>query len=142
MQFGVSELRGAVNSDEQIKSSFFGVHFGNVNMEMPIGYCLNFFLTGLSPSISGRRLMPCRFKQRCSDERVRFGILGCKAYKQSSSGKSVWRRKVTIITSCSLVKTVECGSCGPIGESLTLVPWWAYSRENKSLCESDSACSS
>ena len=36
----------------------------------PIGYRLNFRWAGLSPT-SGRRLMPCRCRQRCRDDRVR-----------------------------------------------------------------------
>src|SRR5438552_9702331 len=36
----------------------------------------------------GWREMPCRFRQRCSDDRV---IVGCSAYRQSSSGNNVCR---------------------------------------------------
>jgi hypothetical protein len=45
----------------------------------PIGSLLNFFFAGLSPSTSGRRPIPWRCRQRCSDERVRWGIVGCRA---------------------------------------------------------------
>jgi len=33
----------------------------------------------------------------------------------------VWRRKATIMASCSSVNTVEWGSVGPIGRSATVV---------------------
>jgi hypothetical protein len=62
--------------------------------------------------------MPCRCRQLCKDERVRCGMLGCKAYKQSSSGSSVYLRKATTTTSSSFVRTVERTSFGPIGASL------------------------
>src|ERR1700737_1041540 len=62
--------------------------------------------------------MPCRCRQRCKDERVRCGMLGCKAYKQSSSGSSVYLRKATTAASSTEVRTVERTSFGPIGASL------------------------
>lgn len=40
---------------------------------------LNFCRLGLSPSISGKRELPCRWRQRCNEERVRCAIEGCKA---------------------------------------------------------------
>jgi hypothetical protein len=52
---------------------------------------------------------------------VRFGIVGCSARRQSSSGKSVWRRKATAIASSSGVRTVDFGSLGPVGTSATEV---------------------
>src|SRR5438067_11409216 len=79
--------------------------------------------------------MRCRFRQRCSDDRVRCGIVGCSAYRQASSGNSVCRRNATTIASCSIDSTVELGCFGPVGRSATklrlrhlaavfgLVPW-------------------
>ena len=89
-------------------------------------YALNFVLGSLSFFISGRRLISCRCKQRCSDERVRFGIdscraYSCRAYRQSSSGSRVCLRKATMSASSSLVKTVDMGTFGPIWRSLALL---------------------
>ena len=44
---------------------------------------------GKPPSTSGRRLILWRCRQRCSDERVKWGMVACKAYRQSSRGRSV-----------------------------------------------------
>src|SRR5437762_8731114 len=63
--------------------------------------------------------MPCRFRQRCNDDRVRCGIVACSAYRQSSSGSNVCRRKAMMIASSSTDSTVEAGCCGPVGRSTT-----------------------
>ena len=38
-----------------------------------------FFFAGLLPSTSGNLPMPCRCRQRCNDERLKCGIVGCSA---------------------------------------------------------------
>src|SRR4051794_17119356 len=53
------------------------------------------------------------------DERVRGGIVGGSAYKQSSSGRSVCRRKPTMTASSSIDSTVDRGSFGPVRRSTT-----------------------
>lgn len=84
---------------------------------------MNFCRFGLSPSISGSREMPCRCKQRCNEDRGRRGMEGCRAYKKSSSGSKVRRRKATIIASSSLLRTVDLGSFGPVFNRLALSPF-------------------
>jgi hypothetical protein len=74
----------------------------------------------MSPVTSGRREMSWRCRQRCRDERLRCGIVACNEYRQSSSGNSVCLRKATMIASSSPVRTVDFGSFGPVGKSLTL----------------------
>ena len=47
---------------------------------VPHGHWKTTTFTGsLSPSTSGRREMPWRCRHRCKDERVRCGIVGCRA---------------------------------------------------------------
>jgi len=58
-----------------------------------------------------------------ADERARPGIEGRSAERPSSSGGRAWRRKATIIASCSRVGTVERDSAGPIGQSATVSRW-------------------
>jgi len=65
------ELGCPVDADEQVELALGGLHLGNIDVERgtcpppvrgpcraPIGYRLNFWRLGLSPSISGRREMP------------------------------------------------------------------------------------
>src|SRR5215218_81071 len=86
-----------------------------------MGYCLNRpFFEGLSVT-SGKRLLPCRCRQRCNDERVKCGMLSCKAYRQSSRGSSVCLRKATIAASSSALKIVECVVLGPMAASCTVL---------------------
>jgi hypothetical protein len=51
-----SEIACTVDRDEQIQVAFHGLRLGDADMEDPIGYALNFFLAGLSPSTLGRRM--------------------------------------------------------------------------------------
>ena len=46
--------------------------------------------------------------------RVRCGMVGCRPWRQSPSGRSVCRRKATVIISSSGVRTVERTSLVPI----------------------------
>ena len=50
-------------------------------------------------------------------ERVNVGSVGWSAYRQSSSGSKVCRRKATIMASCSRLSTGECASFGPMAAS-------------------------
>jgi hypothetical protein len=43
---------------------------------------------GLSPSTSGSRLMPCRSRQRCSEERVNCGIVACDELAAEQAGEA------------------------------------------------------
>ena len=72
MSLGISELAGSVNRDKQIKLAFIGVSFGNIDVEITDGNLFEFlFLAGLFPSVSGKREIPWRCSQRCSQERER-----------------------------------------------------------------------
>ncbi len=46
MQFGIGEFGGAVNADEQIKPSFFGIDFGDVDMKIADWILGELFLGG------------------------------------------------------------------------------------------------
>ena len=48
-------------------------------------------------------------------------MVGCKAYKQSSSGNRVCLRKATTTASSSTERTVDRGALGPVGRSETEV---------------------
>ncbi len=78
-QFSEGELGSTVDGYEEIEFAWQrcaplpGRH-GNSRS----GSVQNFFLLGLVPSTSGRRLMPCRSRQRCRKERVSLeGGLKC-----------------------------------------------------------------
>ena len=72
------ELRRAVDGDEEVELSLGSLHFGDVDME-EADRSLNFFFAGLSPSMSTSRPIPCLCRQRCNDDRVRCGMVGCSA---------------------------------------------------------------
>jgi hypothetical protein len=70
------ELRRAVDGDEKVELSLGSLHFGDVDVKKPD---LNFFFGGLSPSTSTSCPIPCLCRQRCNDDRVRCGMVGCSA---------------------------------------------------------------
>jgi hypothetical protein len=70
--------------------------------------------------------MPRRLRQRCWAERVRWGSVACKAYRQSSSVSRVCLQHATIGASSAGVNTAECGCFGPIGASLTCVRFFHF----------------
>src|SRR5277367_6502377 len=49
-------------------------------------------------------------------------MVGCRAYRQSSSGSKVCLRKATTTASSSTDRTVDRGSLGPVRRSATDVP--------------------
>jgi hypothetical protein len=69
-----------------------------------------------------RAAMPCRLRQRCWAERVRWGSMACKAYRQSSSVSRVCLRHVTISASSAGVNTVERGRFFHFATVLGLIP--------------------
>ena len=73
-QFHEGELRGAVDGHEQIQLAFCGAYLGQIDMKVADRITLE-----LLPSISGRRLMSCRSRQRCREERVSAGMVACSA---------------------------------------------------------------
>src|ERR1700733_4473364 len=62
-------------------------------------------------------------------------MVGCRAYRQSSSGSRVCLRKATTTASSSPDRTVDLGAFGPVGRSetevrafhLAMVFWWTRS---------------
>ena len=76
---GEGDLRGAVDRHEQIELSFFGSDLGDIDVKEAYGIGLEPLFTRFVAFMSGRRLIPCRCKQRCNDERVRCGIVACNA---------------------------------------------------------------
>jgi hypothetical protein len=126
VQLGKGKLAGTIDGHEEIQAAFFRLHFGYVDMDITKRIFLKLLLVGLSPSTSGRCLMPWRWTQRCNEERVKPGMLLCRAYSQSSRGSRVCRRNATHIASCSGVSTVERAGFGPIGASCTKVRFFHF----------------
>ena len=79
VQLDEGELGGPVDRHEQVEPAFLSTDLGNVEVEVADRIGLDLRLSGLSPSTSGRREMPWRCRQRCSDERVRCGSVACRA---------------------------------------------------------------
>jgi len=75
MQLDVGKFGGAVDGNEKIKPALLGTNLGDVDVEITDRIGFELFPTGRSPSTSGRREMPWRRRQRCSEERVRCGIV-------------------------------------------------------------------
>ena len=71
----------------------------------------------LASSTSDSREMPSRCRHRCNDERVRCGMVACKAYRQSSSGTRVCLRK----------GDEDCLVCSSLNLILQTVPFWRWS---------------
>ena len=57
---GEGKFAGPVDGDEQEELAFFGSDLGDIDVKIADGVCLKSFSAGLSPPISGSRLMPCR----------------------------------------------------------------------------------
>src|SRR6266576_965868 len=119
MQGDEGEFRGSVNRDGQVELALCCSNLSDVDMEIADRVGFEFSFWAPSFSTCGRREMPCRFRQRCNDDRVRCGIVACSAYRQSSSGSKVCRRNATTIASSSIDSTVELGCFGPAGRSAT-----------------------
>lgn len=64
--------------------------------------------------------MRCRCKHRCSTDRVKCGIEGSRAERQSSNGSNMWRRNATTIAFSAAVRTVDRGFDGPVFISSTV----------------------
>lgn len=73
------KLAGSVNCHKEIQLALAGTKLRDIDGEVANRIAFEFCRLGLSPFISGNRDMPCRCKQRCNEERVRCGIVGCKA---------------------------------------------------------------
>ena len=75
VQFDDGELRRPIDRDDEIELALSGSNLGDVDMEIA-GSALNLRLGEASPSTCGSREIPWRCRQRCSDERVRCGMVG------------------------------------------------------------------
>jgi len=95
MDLSEGEFRGPVDGDEEVKLALLGAHLRDIDVKVDDRVGLELLAPGRSPSTSGSREMWCRCRQRCSEERVSSGIVACSAYRQSSSGSRVCRRKAT-----------------------------------------------
>jgi hypothetical protein len=63
-QTGEGELRDLIDCNEEIELALAGPDLCNVDVEEANGVGLKALFDGLSPSTSGRRLVPCRWRQR------------------------------------------------------------------------------
>src|SRR3954468_21469043 len=106
------ELRSSVDRHEEVELSLGGLHFGDVDVEEADRIRLELFLCRLVAFDLSKTADPMPLQTTMHDERVRCGIVGWSAYKQSSSGRSVCRRKPTMTASSSIDSTVDRGSFG------------------------------
>src|SRR4051794_26308220 len=113
------ELRSSVDRHEEVELSLGGLHFGDVDVEEADRIRLELFLCRLVAFDLSKTADPMPLQTTMHDERVRCGIVGWSAYKQSSSGRSVCRRKPTMTASSSIDSTVDRGSFGPVRRSTT-----------------------
>jgi len=89
MQFDKGELRGPVDTLEPIELALLGADLGDVDVKVADQIGLELAPVGLvALDTCGRREMSRRCGQRCSEERVRCGRVGFRAYRQSCSGSS------------------------------------------------------
>ena len=79
VQFDEGELRRPIDRDDEIELALSGSDLGEVDMEIADRIGLELVFGEASPSTCGSREIPWRLRQRCSDERVRCGIVGCSA---------------------------------------------------------------
>jgi len=95
----------------------------------PIGYSLNFFRASLPSSVSGSRLIPCLYRQRCSENRVRCRIVSCgrTGSRQGGEGYVCGRRR-----SLPFPRRSELGShrkiAGGFPTSSIWPPFWGLCR--------------
>jgi hypothetical protein len=76
---GKGKLRSAIDGDEEIEFAFFCPDLGDVDVEEADRVGLEFLLGCFFAFDFGNREMPWRCRQRWSDERVRCGIVACRA---------------------------------------------------------------
>jgi hypothetical protein len=75
-EFDKGELRGPVDGDKQIELAPCGSNLRDVDMEIADRIGLELPLGRDSPSAWGSLETPWRCKQRCNDERLRWGSVG------------------------------------------------------------------
>src|SRR3954471_14329179 len=74
MQLGEGELARAVDGYEQVEFGLIGSHLSDVDMDVADRVSLE-RLFGLVAFDFGQPLMPCRWRLRCREERVKCGIV-------------------------------------------------------------------
>ena len=79
MQFHESKLRGAIDGDEHMQLALFGAHLGHIDMEVTDRVAPEGLLHWAVALDSGQPAYAMARRQRCSDERVRCGMVGCSA---------------------------------------------------------------
>lgn len=70
VQLRISKLRGPIDGNEGVELAFNRFHLGNIDVKITDQVALE---------LLSCRLVTHDIGQRCSEERVRFGIIGCKA---------------------------------------------------------------
>jgi hypothetical protein len=66
-------------AEQACQLAFCCALFGDIDVEITDRIGFEFSLGETSSSTCGRRETPCRFRQRCSEDRVRCEIVGCSA---------------------------------------------------------------
>ena len=82
-----------------------------------VGQLETAFIIGLEPMVPEWLY---REGHRCSAERARCGMDGCRAYGQSFNGSSMYGLKAASIASFALVRIDERGSLGLVSRSSTV----------------------
>ena len=119
MELDVGELEHPVDGEEHVQLAIRMTQLAAVDMDITDGgWGEPARFSTCSPG--GRRDMPWRCRHRCNALRLRFGIVSRKP-GTSSSGNRVRRRNSTIMASSIGVRTVLCGSVGPIRASVVVM---------------------
>ena len=119
VQLDEGELRRQIDGDKQVEFALRSSNLGEVDMEIADRIGLEFAFGGGFAFDLRQPGDPVALRHRGRDERVRCGMVGCRAYRQSSSGNKVCLRKATTTASSSTDRTVDLGSFGPVGRSET-----------------------
>lgn len=79
VQLDEGELGGAIDGHKQVEAPFLGTHLGNVDVKVAERIALELAFIG-RVTVDLRQLRePWRWRQRCREERVRCGMLACRA---------------------------------------------------------------
>ena len=122
MQFDEGELRRSVDGDEQVELALRGSNLGDVDMKIADRVGLEFPLGGgLAFNLRQSQFRVFASTDEAMSASGGWGMVGCRAYRQSSSGSKVCLRNATTTASSSADGTVDLGSFGPVGRSETEV---------------------
>jgi len=133
MQLDNGELGGPGNGDQQVELALRGVDLGDVDVEVAEGIGLEFafgWRGSLDIGQAGDAGSLEAAMQGCWGS---CGTVACRAYKQSSSGRRVWRRKATTIASSSTESTAVFSRSRHISGAIMtrLPPAWATAPDCK-----------